>query len=140
MERGASLGLALAAVLAAAALPAAGQMYKCRNERGATQYSDKPCADGHQGGEVNIRGQPPISGKLAPEKEDLGREERDFQRRQIQRTRQEELEARQLAQAKQRCDSLRRQLARANATRRPRDAAAHEAQIRRLNEEVSKCR
>ncbi|HXR59042.1 MAG TPA: DUF4124 domain-containing protein [Burkholderiales bacterium] len=128
-------------MLAAAALPAAGQMYKCKNERGATQYSDKPCPQGHQGGEVEIRGQPPISGKLAPAKEDLGREEREFQRRQMLRNRQDEQQARQLALAKQRCDSMRAQLQRLNATRRPRNADAHEAQVKRLSEEISqKCR
>jgi len=128
-------------LLAAAALPAAGQMYKCKNERGATQYSDKPCLQGHQGGEVGIRGQPPISGKLAPAKEDLGREEREFQRRQMLRNRQDEQEARQLALVKQRCDSMRAQLQRLNATRRPRNAEAHDAQIKRLSEEISqKCR
>ena len=115
-------------------------MYKCKNERGATQYSDKPCTEGHKGGEVDIRGQPPISGKLAPAKEDLGRAERDFQRRQVQRSRQEEQEARQLAQARQRCDSMRAQLQRLNMIRRPRNAEAHDAQIRRLNEEIAKCR
>jgi hypothetical protein len=115
-------------------------MYKCKNERGATQYSDKPCADGVKGGEVDIRGQPPISGKLAPRREDLAREERDFQRRQVQRTRQEQQEARQIALAKQRCDNLRQQLARANAVRRPRDADAHEALLKRLNADAQNCR
>ena len=122
-------------------LCAAGQMYKCRNERGATQYSDKPCSEGVKGGAVDIQGQPPISGRLTPKKEDLRREERDFQRRQAQRTYQEQQEARQVALARRRCDSMRAQLQRLNATRRPRDAEAHEAQIRRLNQEISQaCR
>ena len=119
---------------------AAGQVYKCRNERGATQYSDKPCPEGVKGGEVGIQGQPPIGGKLTPHKEDLAREERDFQRRQAQRAREEQQEARQVALARKRCDNLRQQLARANAVRRPRDADAHEALLKRLNADVQNCR
>ena len=130
----------LGLVLLAAALPVQAQMYKCRDAKGVVQYSDKPCADG-SGKEVDIRGQPPISGKLAPRREDLGRAERDFQRRQIQREREEQAAARQLAQQKQRCDMMRAQLQRLNATRRPQDAETHDAQIRRLGEEIDRsCR
>ena len=61
-------------------------MYKCVDARGVTQYSDKPCPDG-KGKEVDIRGQPPISGKVTPGREDLKAAERDFQRREAQRER-----------------------------------------------------
>ena len=111
-------------------------MFKCVDARGVTQYSDKPCPGGK---EVDIRGQPPISGKLAPAKEDLKRDEREFQRRQIQQERQEQAEAKKLAQAKQRCDNLRSELARANAVRRPANAEAHEARLKQLNDQVAKC-
>ena len=112
-------------------------MHKCVDARGVTQYLDKPCPDG-KGKEVDIRGQPPISGKLTPHREDLKGAERDFQRRQIQQTRQEEAQA---AQLRQRCESMRSQLQRPNAIRRPSDAAVHDAQIKSLSEEIAqKCR
>ena len=115
-------------------------MVKCVDERGVTHYTDRP-PPGCKGGEVDIRGQPPISGKVAPAKDDLRQDEREFQRRQIQRTRQEEAEATQLAQQKQRCDNMRAELQRASAVRRPADANAHDARLKRLNEEISaKCR
>ena len=115
-------------------------MVKCVDERGVTHYTDRP-PPGCKGGEVDIRGQPPISGKVTPAREDVRGDEREFQRRQIQRTRQEEAEARQLAQQKQRCDNMRAELQRASAVRRPADANAHDARLKRLNEEISaKCR
>jgi hypothetical protein len=131
---------ALALALLLAGFPAHAQMYKCKDAKGVVQYSDKPCPEG-TGKEVDIRGQPPISGKLTPHKEDLKRAERDFQRRQIQQTRQDEAQARQVAQQKQRCDAMRARLQRLNATRRPADAAVHDAQIRSLGDEIAqKCR
>src|SRR5262245_10757191 len=142
MERGVeprwrSAALKLFLLLALLPLAAQGQMYKCVDARGVMQYSDKPCPGGK---EVDIRGQPPISGKLTPAKEDLKRDEREFQRRQIQQERQEQAEAKKLAQAKQRCDNLRNELARASAVRRPPNAEQHEARLKRLNEEITaKC-
>jgi multidrug resistance efflux pump len=116
-------------------------MHKCVDARGVTQYSDKPCPDGSKGSAVDIKGQPPISGKLTPYKEDLKRAERDFQRRQGQQAREEDAAARQAAQQKQRCDSMRQQLQRAQAARRPADAAAHDARIKALESEIAqKCR
>ena len=126
------------------------QMYKCVDERGATHYTDKP-RPGCKGGEVDIRPQPPISGKAAPGKEDLGAAERDFQRRQIQRDRQEESEARSQRDQARRCLNLRSEVQRYGAQRRIAstdakgervfmDDAAREAKIAQLNAEITqKC-
>jgi hypothetical protein len=105
----------LAALLAAGAAEA--QMYKCLDARGITQYSDKPCPGG-RGKEVDIRGQPPISGKLAPQDEDLKREEREFQRRQGQRERDAQAEAKADEQRRRKCASLQGELRRLGEQRR----------------------
>ena len=115
-------------------------MYKCVDAQGITQYSDKPCV-GAKGGEVDIRGQPPISGKVTPLREDLKAAERDFQRRQAQRERERLAELRAVEAQQRRCASLREQLQRALATRRPRDATAHDARIAALNADIARtCR
>ncbi len=101
--------LAVAALLVAA--PAAAQMIKCVDERGVTHYTDQPLP-GCKGAEVDIRGQPPISGRLAPGKDDIGRQEREFQRRRIEQGRAEEKAQRQAAQRERRCAALRAQLGR----------------------------
>ena len=130
--------LALLALLAAPAVHA--QMYKCVDARGVTQYSDKPCPDG-RGREVDIQGQPPISGKLTPHKENLKAAEREFQQRQAKLERERLQEQRALEAQQKRCTSLRDQLARALATRRPSDAAAHDARIAALNADIGRvCR
>jgi hypothetical protein len=98
----------LALALLLVALPAQAQMYKCVDARGVTQYSDKPCADG-KGKAVDIRAQPPISGKLQGAG-DPGAAERDFQRRQIERAREEEAVAARAQQNKQRCAAMHSQL------------------------------
>jgi hypothetical protein len=134
------LGLAVACAVQA-------QMYKCTDARGATRYTDQPCAGG-RGGAVDIRGQPPISGKLAPGAPDLGREERDFRQRQIERGRREEADTRAREQAQRRCANLRASLANYSAARRivQIDAkgertymsdAAREARIAQLNAEIA---
>lgn len=82
---------AAALALLLLALPAHG-MYKCVDARGVTQYSDKPCPDG-KGKEVDIRGQPPISGKVTPGREELNAAERDFQRREAKRERERQADA-----------------------------------------------
>ena len=135
MTRGLALLLVLLAPLSAGA-----QMYKCAGERGGIQYSDKPCPGGSKGGEVEIKGQPPISGKLVPYKEDLGRSESDFKRREAQRER--EFQARERAQLaeRKRCDSQREQLARLQSQRRPANAQAYDNQVEKLNTEIAKCR
>ena len=130
--------LALIALLAAPAVHA--QMYKCVDARGVTQYSDKPCPDG-KGREVDIRGQPPISGELKPHKENLKAAERDFQQRQAKQERERLQEQRALEAQQKRCTSLHDQLQRLSATRRPRDAAAHDARIAALNADIARvCR
>jgi hypothetical protein len=98
----------LALALLLVALPAQAQMYKCVDARGVTQYSDKPCAAG-KGKAVDIRAQPPISGKLQGAG-DPGAAERDFQRRQIERAREEEAVAARAQQNKQRCAAMHSQL------------------------------
>lgn len=84
-------------------------MYKCVDARGVTQYADKPCADG-KGRAVEIRSQPPISGKLAPQGTDTRDAESEFQRRRIERGREEEAAAARAAEQKRRCASMHSQL------------------------------
>jgi len=86
------------------ALPAQAQMYKCKDARGVTQYTDKPCAGG-KGGEVDIRGQPPISGKLQGPA-DPGAAEREFQGRRIERAREEDAAAARAEQQKRNCAAM----------------------------------
>lgn len=123
-------------------------MYKCVDERGVTHYTDKP-RPGCKGGEVDIRGQPPISGKLAPRKEDFGREERDYQRRRIGRERGEERDRQQLAAKQRRCASLRAELQRLQSQRRVvvvdakgertfMDDAAREKRVAQLSDETAR--
>jgi len=102
----------LAILLFAMACPAHAQMYKCTNERGVVQYTDKP---GPGCKEVDIRPSPPISGTLQKPKEDLGREEAEFRKRQIDRD--ASLAEEYKAQA-ERCGRLRRELALLNGSRR----------------------
>ena len=92
-------------VLLLAALPAGAEMYKCVDERGVTHYTDKP-RPGCKGGQVEIRGNPSISGQGlgAQQPRDVAAQEADFKRRQIER---EAAEARDKAQAAQRCAKLR---------------------------------
>lgn len=92
----------------AIALSAQAQMYKCVDARGVTQYSDRPCPDG-KGKAVDIRAQPPISGTLQGSG-DMGAAERDFQRRQIDRAREDEAVAARAEQQKRRCAALHSQL------------------------------
>ena len=84
-------------------------MYKCVDARGVTQYADKPCPDG-KGKTVDIRGQPPISGTLAPRSADTGAAENEFRRRQIERGREDEAAAARAEQQKRRCAELRSRL------------------------------
>jgi Domain of unknown function (DUF4124) len=113
------------------------QMYKCVDARGVTAYSDKPCPDG-KGKEVDIRGQPPISGAVTPYREDLKAAERDFQRREAQRERERQADAKALETRKRRCTALRAELERANSVRNPADSVAHDARLARLNAEIAR--
>jgi hypothetical protein len=81
-------------------------MYKCVDARGVTQYSDKPCPGG-KGKEVDIRGQPPISGKLQEQSNKPADAESDFRRRQLQRAREDHDQAIADEAQKRRCGQLR---------------------------------
>ena len=93
-------------------MPAMAQMYKCVDERGVTAYSDKPCPGG-KGGAVDIRASPPV-GTVAPRSSssDLKRDEADFQRRRIQRDREQEKAAARQAAVEGHCEDLQVELAR----------------------------
>ena len=86
-------------------------MYKCVDARGVTQYTDRQLP-GCKGREVNIQGQPPVSGALAPPPGSLKREEQAFQRRRIaeERSREENVKAHE--QQAQRCAALQGELRR----------------------------
>jgi len=130
--------IAAASLLGAAA--AQGQMYKCVDARGVTAYADQPCPGG-KGKEVDIHGQPPISGGVTPYREDLKAAERDFQRRHALHERERQAEIRATETSQRQCAAKRTELERASATRRPADADAHDARIARLQAEVVKlCR
>ncbi len=105
--------LALAVVFAWATAAQA-QMYKCVDERGVTQYSDKP-RPGCKGGAVDIRPIPSISGTLTEHSEDFARDEADFKRRQNERAR---AAAKERADEQARCGALRQEQARLSSGRR----------------------
>ena len=112
------------------------QMYKCVDERGVTSYSDKPCV-GAKGGQVDIHGAPPISGKLQTPKEDLGREEAEFKRRQKEREREA---ANDRAALQRRCAPLRQEQARLATVRRSAmDDQAREKRLAELNDQLRGC-
>lgn len=108
---------ALAALLLLVSLPVHAQMYKCVDERGVTHYSDKPSPN-CKGGAVDIRPQPPISGKVASRKEDMSREERDFKRRQIERERAETKEQQTQRARERQCERLKNDYQRFDGSRR----------------------
>jgi hypothetical protein len=105
--------LLLVALFGAAACVEA-QVYKCVDERGVTQYSDKP-RPGCKGGPVDIRPPPPISGSLSERSADLARDDADFNRRQNER---ERAAAKERAEAAARCSALRQEQARLASGRR----------------------
>ncbi len=132
--------MVLLALPALSVREARAQMYKCVDARGVTAYSDKPCRDG-KGKEVDIRGQPPISGEVTPYREDMKAAERDFQHRQAKQERERLAEIKARESQQRQCAARRSELERASATRRPADADAHDARIARLQAEVVKiCR
>ena len=102
----------LGILLVAAACQAQAQMYKCTNERGVVQYTDKPIAGCK---EVDIRPSPPISGTLQAPAEDLAKQDAAFRRRQIERER--STSAAQQAHT-QRCTELRREYSMLSTSRR----------------------
>jgi hypothetical protein len=133
-------GIGAAILLLLASTPSFAQMYKCTDARGVTQYADKPCMDG-KGKEVDIRGQPPISGKVMPYREDLQSAERDLQLRQAKRQQESEAEAKSFEARQRRCIALRSDLQRLASVRHPADSVAHDAQIASVNAEIARtCR
>ena len=142
------LALAFLALNASVAL---GQIYKCVDEHGVTQYADKPCP-GRSGGPVDIHAAPPMSGEAAPHAEDLHQAERDFLRRQVQRREAEEAASKAAAIDKERCESLRaqaqvyQQVARistldTNGQRHYMDDSTRAARVAELNAEIARsCR
>jgi len=96
--------LAMACLLAASSAQA--QMYKCVDQRGVTRYADRPQPD-CPGKEVDIRAQPPISGKLDDYHSDVNAAEGDFQKRRIEREHQEAAQAQAAAAHQQRCERMR---------------------------------
>ena len=121
LQAGAMLRGGLAAILAVlaaiSAAPIHAQMHKCVDERGVTYYTDKP-EPGCKGGPVDIRPTPPASGKADGRKEDLVGAEREFQRRQIERERKDQDEARKLAAQKRSCASMHAEYQRLTSGRR----------------------
>jgi len=107
----------LAAALLLVAVSVHAQMVKCVDERGVVHYTDKP-RPGCKGGEVDIRGQPPISGKLQPRTLDPAREEREFQRRRIEGERQAKGEEREREMRRRRCATMHSELQRLESQRR----------------------
>ena len=108
---------ALAAALLLVPVLVHAQMVKCVDERGIVHYTDKP-RPGCRGGEVNIQGQPPISGKLQPRTLDPAREEREFQRRRIEGERQAKGEEREREARRRRCATMHSELQRLESQRR----------------------
>jgi len=106
-----------AALLLLGACPLHAQMIKCVDERGVVHYTDKP-RPGCKGGEVNIEGQLPISGRLQPRTMDPAREEREFQRRRIEGERQAKNEEREREARRRRCAAMHSELQRLDSQRR----------------------
>lgn len=101
---------ALAALVLALGAPAAAwaQMYKCVDARGVTHYADKP-TPGCANSAVDIRGSPPISGRLAAPGEGTAQQEADFRRRQSDREQAEQAEGAARAELERQCAQLRRE-------------------------------
>ena len=131
-------------LLATAAGPAQAQMYKCTNERGVVQYTDKPGAGCK---EVDIRPSPPISGTLQKPPEDLAREEAEFRKRQIDR---DASVAEERKAQVERCSRMRRELTLLNSSRRLvqidergerqfMDDSARDEKVAELQREIARC-
>jgi hypothetical protein len=131
-----SAGL-LVGLLLAAAGPADAQMYKCVDAKGKMNYSDKPCPTGSKGAEVDIKGQPPISGRLEPQKIDPAREEQDFQRRRIESERQAKNEERERENRRRQCASMQSELERLGRLRFA-DEKARDERAAKLRAEIGR--
>jgi sRNA-binding protein len=124
-------------------------MYKCVDEHGVTNYSDKPCV-GAKGGKVDIQGQPPLSGQLRSPNENLSSQDAEFKRRQIERDRQAEKDDKDRAAAQRRCTALRNEQVRLSNARRVivldgkggksyMDDQSRDKRLAQLNDQLSRC-
>jgi hypothetical protein len=107
------MALALCCILLAPAAWA--EMYKCQDKKGVVSYSDEVRPGCKQ---VDIRGSPPISGRLESKGGDRAEVEAAFKRRQIERGNAEDAEKRAQAEKEKRCGALRSDLARLSNGRR----------------------
>jgi hypothetical protein len=134
----------LGLLLLLAALAADAQMYKCVDERGKTQYTDKPQA-GCQ--ETAIKPSPPLSGAVRPRQQDLGADEAGFKRRQLEREAKDAAERRALEQRCARLQQEQRYLASgrrisrldAKGERVYLDDAARDQRLAQLGEQLRGC-
>ena len=92
-------------------------MHKCVDKRGVVHYTDRPLP-GCKGKEVDIQGQPPISGALSPPKEDFRSDERAYQRRKIDEARIREEQKNTAEKQNRQCAPLRAELERLESGRR----------------------
>lgn len=106
-----------ALLLLAATQATAVPMYKCVDARGVTHYTETPHS-GCVGRAVDIKPLPPPSGAQQAPARDLGEQERDFRRRQLERGRDEEKEAKAAKAREQRCRALRAEHSRMTSGRR----------------------
>jgi len=136
--------MAAAILLVAIAWPAQAQMYKCTNERGMVQYTDKPSAGCK---ELDIRPSPPSSGALQSPADDLARQDAEFRKRQIDR---EASQAEERKSQLDRCARLRSELALLNTSRRVvrmnergerefMDDAVRDQKVADLQREIARC-
>jgi len=98
-----------------ASMPAAAQMYKCVDAKGVTHYTETP-VKGCRGNPVDIKPQAPIGTQVAP-KEDIGGQEREFRRRQLERGVAAEKSAAEAKQREQRCLAAKAEHARPSNSR-----------------------
>jgi predicted RNase H-like nuclease (RuvC/YqgF family) len=129
------------------ALDADAQMYKCVDERGRTQYTDKP-----QPGckESAIKPSAPLSGQVRPPKEDLPREDADLKRRLIEYEASAAKERQERMALAARCAQLRQEMSalansariftqNAQGEREYMDDATREQRVARLQQELRAC-
>jgi hypothetical protein len=122
------------------------QMYKCVDQRGVVQYSDKP-SPGCKGGPVDIQPIPSLSGHGTTPPPSASRQDTDFRRRQIER---ERLEASERAALAQRCARVRQELEWLSASTRVSrindagervymDDATRESRMAQLKQQIRDC-
>ncbi len=138
-------------VLLAAAPAGAVQMYKCVDAKGVTHYTEAPLP-GCKGKELDIQPQAPTSGTGPAPARDVGEQEREFRRRQLERGRAAEKDDAEKKRLDQRCQSLRNEHARyvnsrrvyqydAKGERVVLDDAVRQKRVAELQEEISRsCR